>query len=559
MYYGKLYYLSSVQYIGKSTTAEHWTSLCEYAQTVSTFIVTDAAADFEAQISLSALYRFARHQLPLFPSLSHLVIIEADASIAHLELLVTPSLKSLEVSCIPDAQQSNFFSFLTAIEEGALLQTLILGPGRFESRSLQIISQFNNLRHLELKPNEDSEIPSTFFDNIGCLPKLETLILDARYVSSTMTKNLWQPSSMNASMVLPAFEDVNSLYADSIPDSNFVDGKSKGGGAGGVLVSQNCHLPISTSGSFNQLAKLHVIGWLTLFEDLMPRITSTKLEDVSITFIRLSYDELKVSLAKEQAQGRLREEIGTIDWQAEEQRFLKEQEYLRLASQVSFDSHTVFCTELIRTLYHRWTISLKAVSICQLDGSFQQLLEPPCLPEEMFRELLLLPAIENLEMNGWMLDSVDSVINVVESISNLKSLLLPLDETNSGISLPTLRHVAETCPRLEIFQTRIEPLYLIPEYDVPTTEALSHGLRTLSMGNSSLHMDFDDLYLIARHLYLLFPNLTTINSTFPEYNAEQWSDLDRWMKVFQTARIDDMNRRPVLITNDSQSCHARRI
>ena len=120
----------------------------------------------------------------------------------------------------------------------------------------------------------------------------------------------------------------------------------------------------------------------------------------------------------------------------------------------------------------------------------------------MFWELLLLPAIENLEMNGWMLDSADSVINVVESIPNLKSLLLPLDETNSGISLPTLRHVTETCPRLEKFQTRIEPLYPIPDYDVPTTEALSHGLKTLSMGNSSLHVDSDNLYLIARHLYL---------------------------------------------------------
>ena len=207
-------------------------------------------------------------------------------------------LKSLKVLCIPDAHQSNFFSFLTAIEEEALLQTLILGPGWFESRSLQIISQFNNLHHLELK-NEDSEIPLTFFDNIGSLPKLKTLILDAHYVSSTMTKNLWQPSSMNESMVLPAFEDVSSLYADSIPNSNFVDGKSKEDSAGDVLISQNCHLPILTSGTFNQLAKLHIIGWLTLFEDSMPHITSTKLEDVSITFIRLSYDELKVSLAKE--------------------------------------------------------------------------------------------------------------------------------------------------------------------------------------------------------------------------------------------------------------------
>jgi len=225
----------------------------------------------------------------------------------------------------------------------------------------------------------------------------------------------------------------------------------------------------------------------------------------------------------------------------EQKRIQEEQENLRLA----FDTHTASFTELLRTLYRRWTVSLKTVSVCQLGGSFQQLSKPATLPKVIFRDLLLLPAIESLEVKGWILDSVESDIQGVESIPNLKSLLLPLDETNSGISLPTLRHVAETCPRLEIFQTRIERLSLIPEYSVPTTEALSHGLQVLSVGNSSPHpdsnLDSKKLYLIARHLYLLFPNLETIN-TFPEYNAEQWVDVDRWVKGFQTARIDDMNR-----------------
>jgi len=59
---------------------------------------------------------------------------------------------------------------------------------------------------------------------------------------------------------------------------------------------------------FNQLAKLHVVGRLPVLKDLIHRITWTKLEDISVTFNRLSYDELKVSLAKEMAEWERRAE-----------------------------------------------------------------------------------------------------------------------------------------------------------------------------------------------------------------------------------------------------------
>jgi hypothetical protein len=109
-----------------------------------------------------------------------------------------------------------------------------------------------------------------------------------------------------------------------------------------------------------------------------------------------------------------------------------------------------------------------------------------------------------------------------------------------------LRRVAGTCPKLESFQCRINSLSLIPEYTVPTTEALSHGLQWLSVGNSSPLFDTKRLSLIARHLYLLFPNLKTIN-TSEEHNAEQWVIVDELVKMCQTARVDDMNR-PIPIT-----------
>ena len=644
MLFDILYRSFYVKYmIRGSLTEADWACLRDYTRTVSKFIVTDK--DSKAQISPAVFLRLARLQhpdKPLLPSLSDLVIVDADTSITYLDLLLTPSLKSLKASCIPDAQQSTFCSFLTAIEqEVPFLQTLILGPGRFLPSSLQTISRFNSLRHLELK-HEDSKIPPAFFDNIGSLPMLETFILDARYVSGTMSGD--EPTVLPASNPLP-----------SDPNSNAVDGDH----------NEHDTADVRLICPFNQLTTLHVIGWLPLLEDLIHRVTSTKLEDVSVTFIRLSYDELKVSLAKEKAERerkaeevrrreeaerkmeeqkklweeemerkrideerRWREELDQKEKRDEEQllhhpcessppsspiykspckadrpmpqpnrsifnyvsspppsfaggridespcepfkpltggnkhkktknlkqevevqgmpkdreRLMKEQELERLAS-LSFDAHTLSFTEILRKKIRcHWKTSIKSLSVCQLGISFQCLLKPPTLPEEVFRTMLLLPVIESLEVKGWILDSVEGVLSAAERIPNLKRLFLPLGEPNSGISLPTLRHVARTCPKLESFQCYIDSFSPVPEYSIPTDLGLSHGLRILSVG-SSFPLPVVKLlgYLIARHLYLLFPKLETIDIS-EEHNAELWGTVDNFVKMFQTARMDDLNR-----------------
>ena len=646
-----------------SLTTDDWTDLRDYAATVSKFILTDK--DSKERISPATFLRLARLQppdMPLLPSLSDLVIVDADASIAYLDLLLTPSLESLTASSIPDFQQSTFFSFLTAAEkEAPLLQTLILGPGPLLSSSLQTIPQFSHLRHFELK-HEDSELPFGFFDKIGSLSELETFILDARYVSSTMMGD----------------KDVNPFPSDDLLNSNVMDGDRNEHGTIDVRHSKMSHTPNSTSGTFNQLVKLHVIGWLPLLEDLISRIMSTRLEDVSLTFIRLSYDELKASLAKEEAEremkseeNRRREEAEKkmkeqekiwkdemerkrideeIQWRKEQEQKKKDEEQVlgEIAERISmnhnlsssavpppplsppphhkdkseiwswgsckevewksgedeaektwrhwpaeapkdmegakpkrratkkgrvaekenaeeagwrrevqerllkererstslFDAHTLSFTELLRQLCCRWTASLKTVTVCQIGESFKCLLQPPTLPEETFRTMLLLPAIKNLEVKGWSLNSVEGVLSAeTEPIPNLDSLLLPLasGEANFGISLSTLRRVAQTFPKLNSFQCHIESLSQIPEYPIPTDLGLSHGLRKLSVGNSSLIPDNKQLYLIARHLYLLFPNLETIN-TSEEHNAAQWVIVDEFIKMFQTARMDDLNR-----------------
>jgi hypothetical protein len=164
----------------------------------------------------------------------------------------------------------------------------------------------------------------------------------------------------------------------------------------------------------------------------------------------------------------------------------------------------------------------------------------------MLTTLLLLPAIESVEIKGWSLNSVERVVSIAES-TTLRSLLLPVDETNIGVSLFTLRHVAESFPNLETFQCHIHSPDSVPEYPIPTTDALSHELQTLSLGSSPTVPEAKH-YLVARHLYLLFPYLKTIN-TPEKHNAEMWASVDGFVNMFQTARMDDMNRPPFRITN----------
>jgi hypothetical protein len=124
----------------------------------------------------------------------------------------------------------------------------------------QTISQ-----HLELKP-EDSTFPFAFFDNIGSLDMLETFILDARHVGA-MTADGPKP---------------NTPMDDNCEEHGAADV--------GHWHSNTYRPPIC---SFNQLTVLHLIGWLPLLDGLIRCVTSTKLEDVSVTLIRLSYDETK--------------------------------------------------------------------------------------------------------------------------------------------------------------------------------------------------------------------------------------------------------------------------
>ena len=580
---------------------DDWAHVQDYTRTVSKFILTDVTnKNSSARISPAAFLRLALSQepeVPFFPSLSELVIVDADASLPYLELLVSPSLTSLEVQFIPHAYHPTIFSFLiTLAQKGPLLRTFSFSPGQFSSNSLHtILQQFTHLCHLDLR--DLSEMTFHFFKILGSLPMLESLVLDVRsssyeYISSTMSEGT--SKSIGEHKTSPLFQMNHLTLSDTPLDVILMDGKSNEDDARDIPLPPS-PASVTKVDAFNQLVKLHMIGpSLLVLEDLIPQITSAKLKDVSFTVAYLPREELEIMLAEKKAvqepkqvdQGEggrqeavkmvLREEpkierpklkvgvkkktipnqedrLRKLEGESDEERWLRalneqkrerEEAEKRMANAYNDNSFVA----LLRLLSSRWSTSLKTVSISPLCRSPQHSPTPPIIPKEAFQSLLFHPTIENLIVEDWTVDCAEDSILGLSAPSNLKSLFLPLDETNSGVSLSALRHVALTCPKLEIFQCRIKALSLIPEYTAPTTEILFHGLRTLSVGNSPLHPDSKKLYLIARHLDLLFPHLERIASS-GRNDGDQWIVVDELVKMCQTARMDERYRTSITSTS----------
>ena len=586
---------------------------------VTEFILTDGDVEnVRPNIALSTFFHIARLLEPnsaFLPSLLCLRIINADTYFACLHLLLTPSLKTLEATNVPDHQHPTFFSFLTTlVHKTPLLEDITLGPGRFPLRSLQAIFKFTHLRRLELK-DVALTIDFVFFQDLGVLPNLESFILDARSCEYT-PRILEDPSG-----TLPSEDtEVGSQHPKTSSDIDD-DGPSEGRFSSPILEDKEevDHHPLqpiykqtpvdtrssSTSmvGGFYHLKKFHLVGGLPLIQDIVPYIASSTLEDISITNIRLSFQDLKDPITPIQRM----EEEANADTEAEntrrerkrneeeetrksieamktrmrrtrqynmeqsirskrreileepENRWKQEEkierdrraataaERMQERIQASFDLHTASYISVLRTASSRWSADLKAVRFNQLDRSSQPLSITPALSEQVYGPLFCHPKIEILEFKRWKLDSVEDFLFSLKTSSpkHLKQLYLPLDgPDNSAVSLYDLLDIAEACPMLDILQCCMSTLpQQIPEYSVPAGQkVLSHGLQHLFVANHpTLPWDFNELLLVARHLYLLFPHLQTIYSVEGP-KAEQWVRIRDLIKMFQTIRKDDVYR-----------------
>ncbi|KAF8809429.1 hypothetical protein BYT27DRAFT_7254564 [Phlegmacium glaucopus] len=564
---------------------------------VTEFILSDGDVEnIKPKIAPSAFLHISRLLEPnsaFLPSLLRLRIIHTDSYFDCLHLLQTPSLKILEATDVPDHHHPTFFSFLTTLEHKApFIEDITLGPGRFPLKSLQAILKFTHLHQLELR-DAASTINFILFQDIGALPNLESFILDARsceYISRIPEK---QDQSLS-----PEHTDVGSQTPKSSSD---IDSDGPSGDAyfrssclGTPIlgiheddnktvdhplqpiceqISGDTNSSASMVGGFPQLKKFHVFGGLPLIQDMIPYIASSTLEDISITVIRLSVQELKDPLTpiQEMEEKAEREALAKVeqrrlarpfpssvfnggwrewkeaeaeDKKIEELKTAEATERMQKRKQATFDHHTALYITVLETVSFRWSAHLKVVRFNQLDQSSQPLSIAPTLPNQVYETLFYHPKIEILDFKRWKVDSMEDLLFSLKTSGpkNLKQLHLPIDGPCSAVSLSDLLDIAKACPMLESLQCCVSTLPPIPEYSVPTSKGLSHGLKALFVANDPTSpWDFDQLILVARHLYLLFPYLKALDIVEGS-NAEQWVRVRNLVKVFQTIHKDDMYR-----------------
>ncbi|KAF8965792.1 hypothetical protein BDZ97DRAFT_1757072 [Flammula alnicola] len=550
--------VDNVYHLRGAISKGHLRQLSTYARRITEFTLTDKQDLNEHPIAPGTLLHLLSRlpnrdtQEPFFPSLNRLYIIEADSSLAHWPLFLTPSLRSLEVSGISEVQQNTLMSYLvTLADEASSLSSIKLGPlGCISRESMKACLNFGNLRELQLLdvvPTFDLEL----LQEIGKLPELETLVLDARRaVSSRPFRNVRAlpprepmpppPSSLFGGTGHPLVwgsDSGFSLQEQSPPPPPVIPSRAPSPSPlePGVRAPSPCpsvENPIALEPStveppprpadvmddapsarvgFYKLTKLHVVGEIKLLEDVIGHVASTNVNELS----------LSLSIRNNNKKG-------------------------RAPPSTIFVDHVKRFSSLTQEVLSKWKETLTSVCIHRQWEDVQQASSPSSiLPHAIFEHLFLQQSLERLEISGWSIDSDlwDGLRHlIIAAPSKLKVLHLPVNGTK-GISLTKLRSIVEACPHLVSFQCGIKHLSNIPSYPIPALAAdmLNHGLEELSVGNPSPHDDPQRLLLVARYLDTLFPWLIRIR-THPGNNEQQWDYIYDLVKMCQISRLDHGSR-----------------
>ncbi|KAF8153358.1 hypothetical protein B0H34DRAFT_800570 [Crassisporium funariophilum] len=512
--------ISGAYYLHGRVAQSDWERLLAYAHDVTKFVVTDVGAGRAPHIPSATFMRLAQLQkpgFPLLPSLTRLVIVAADASISTLYLLVTSTLKTLEVGEIPDSMKDTFHSFLTMlVDEKPRLEKIILGPGQFAIQSVQAVLLFTHMRHLELNDVMVS-FDATFLEQLGSLPKLESLILDARSAVYTsfdrvpIESHLLDPLPIHAPPSCPS--DFLWPHPYGVPVPSLEEASLFGEGADSQCANPTPPSlpeapkdslpdpPSTRTPKFRLLTNFRATGHLALLQDLVDSISSTNLEAVSLTLIDPYSPPVTTAVKKQK--------IGTKKITSNRSPVVRLNSIPKTFSLGKFIS--------------RSEVYLKSFSISFIAHPSRS--NVPLLKQNTFRHLLSCQALRHLEVQGWQLESANDALLELEfsASSPLESLHLPSNE--SVISLAALCRIAYARPNLRSLQCRIEPLSSIPEFTVPALGISSNSLQTLSLIGDYSIPDTRQLLRVARYLYGLFPELKEIKGDESNEDSLQWSDL----------------------------------
>jgi hypothetical protein len=282
--------------------------------------------------------------------------------------------------------------------------------------------------------------------------------------------------------------------------------------------------------SFLRLKRLHVTGELALIKDLIGYTRSTALEDIALTLVRSTRPKI------------VQEWKEVVTYSTVKRRTKATTTRVRTEDKV-VDVETPLFVSAVEDVHTTWENTLTKLYLGQYEtySSNERDTTSPILQFSSIAKILSHPTLELLEVSGWELDSLS--IPFSELSPKLKVLHLPVGIGNKGISLSNLRLVAESCPNIISLQSSIIDLQGIPAYNPleGASNALSHGLEILSVGNTSVNPNPKDVLDIARHLFILFPYLKEIR-THEGQNEEQWMYIHSLVQLLQTGLLDDAAR-----------------
>jgi len=386
---------------------------------------------------------------------------------------------------VPENQQSVLLSFLiTLVDEAPRVTSITLGPGILTIACLEACSNFQVLRHLVLKEVNIS-IDLSVVTAVAKLP-LETLFLDDR---------------------------IGYYRQDEEP----------------LVVGFMC------------LKKLHITGTLGLIRLFYKAVGSVVLEDLGLTLVR-SEPPTRKSLSggkRKKLKGNSSHRVSTSSTEEIE------------------DSVTRDLCNLLQE--GSWRQTLKSVRLNHIQDYPASDVDvwgvriphkPVDLPVAILNILMEHFNLEYLEITGWTLPETPSGHKALfndtsKSFPNLKTICFPVGSKTSAstICLTELPSIAESHPNLVFLQCGIESLsnFTGPLLSIETP---SHGLKTLSVGNSpeaADTIDWKQKINIAAFLDTLFPNLERIE-TQAGANSETWECIYDLVKMCQTSRLIHANR-----------------
>ena len=488
-----------------------------YTRRVGTFILTDSSPDLKGRtIPHATFIRLAQlHSPPFFPALKHLRIVDVNASLTHLNLLLSNSLQSIEIYNIHHTQEEVFLSFLiTLADECPELSSMKLASP-VSTSVWENCLQFRHLHALELD-NISTQLDFDLLLTIGkSFPQLEVFSLYARIAKYTRATNPSDTLLEGEDKIAEPQTRIGHGFTDAELSALHSDGRDHPG-LGPVMPSLsrwNSSEPL-----FLRLERLHMIGSLDLILDLVESISSPCLKEIGLILVR-----------------------------SNRPKFLRDPRRIDLETPLF-----AICLEKILST---WGHGLVSVVIGQyedyppLDYGTPPPPVFPTLPIVLCQKLLFQPMLECLRVFGWTIESfLDYSLYSpppTPASSSLTSLYLQVERINQAISLPDLQFIAKSFPNLVSLQSRI---VMMDDSDIPVyghskaaTFVLSHGLEQLSVGSACLPLSPKEVLDIARYIFGLFPNLEVIE-THEGQNENQWNHIHSLIQAFQGVCLDHAAR-----------------